>query len=146
MKKWLLLLFLAPAFSFAGELNWLTDLDQAKAVAKKENKTILINFSGSDWCGWCKRLDREVFSKEAFSEFAEKNLVLVMLDFPKYKKQSEEVRVSNEKLAQKYRVEGFPTILLVDADEKLLLTTGYRAGGPESYVKHLKAKIENPSS
>ncbi len=123
---------------FAGDLSWETDFEAAKARAVKEHKTILMNFTGSDWCGWCKRLDREVFSQEAFQSFATANLVLVKIDFPKYVKQSEEEKNRNWKLAERYGVSGFPAILLVDAAGAEKLRTGYIGGGPEQYVQHLK--------
>ena len=139
MKR-LLLTLLAASFSvsaFAGELTWYTDLEKAKNVAASQGKTILLNFTGSDWCGWCKKLDREVFSKATFQDFADEKLVLVKLDFPKYKKQPAETRNANRKTLEKFGVRGFPTILLVSAEESLLLETGYVPGGAASYVKHL---------
>lgn len=139
MKR-ITVIFLAAFLSvaaFAGDLNWYTDMETAKTAAKDQGKTMLLNFTGSDWCGWCKRLNREVFSKEEFKKFADENLILVMLDFPKYKKQSDQTRRANQTVLEKYGVRGFPTILLVNADEKLLLQTGYRRGGVTSYVEHL---------
>ena len=132
-----LISFLASP-SFASGLNWLTDFEKAKAQAREENKKILINFTGSDWCGWCKRLAREVFDKEGFSKFASDELVLLFVDFPRYKAISAGQREVNQKLANHYRIAGFPTILLVDENEKVLLKTGYRAGGYEKYIHHLK--------
>lgn len=139
MKKMLgiLGLFLCLG-AIAGDLSWETDFEAAKARAAKEKKTILMNFTGSDWCGWCKRLDREVFSQEAFQNFAASNLILVKIDFPKYVKQTEEVKNRNWKLAERYGVSGFPAILLVDATGTEKLRTGYIGGGPDQYVNHLK--------
>jgi len=145
MKRTLTTLLIA-GFSFAalaGDLQWYTDMDKAKAVAKAEGKTLLLNFTGSDWCGWCKKLDREVFSQSDFEKFANENLVLVELDFPKYKSQSKATRKANEKLLQKYGVRGFPTILLVSSQDDLLLRTGYKAGGAEKYVSFLAENIPN---
>lgn len=127
--------------AFAGELNWYTDMEKAKADAASQGKTILVNFTGSDWCGWCKKLDREVFSKPTFQNFADEKLILVKLDFPKYKKQPAETRKANRKTLEKFGVRGFPTILLVNAEESLLLETGYVAGGAETYVKHLSPYV-----
>ena len=84
-------------------LNWKTDLNEALAAAKKENKTILVNFTGSDWCVWCKRLSDEVFSKSEFEDFAEKNLVLVKIDFPKNIEQSNAIKYYNQQLADLIR-------------------------------------------
>lgn len=132
------LVFSLPSFA----QTWETDYDAAVAKAKAENKTILLNFTGSDWCGWCVRLKGEVFSQAEFIEYAEANLILVSLDFPKRKQLSAEEKAQNQALAQKHGIRGFPTILLLNPEEEILLTTGYKAGGPEEYVKHLKEAIE----
>lgn len=145
MKRILMTLMIA-GFSFAlsaGDLQWYTDMNKAREVAKSEGKTLLVNFTGSDWCSWCKRLDREVFSQSDFEKFAQENLVLVELDFPKYKSQSKETRQNNEKLRLKYEVRGFPTILLVSSQDDLILKTGYRPGGAENYVKYLAQSLSD---
>ncbi len=122
--------------------GWMTNFAAAKKLAKKENKPILVDFSGSDWCGWCIKLDKEVFSTKAFKEYAKKNLVLLMLDFPRGKKQAASLKKQNMQLARKYKVQGFPTVLLLNASGKVLATTGYQAGGPEKYIAHLKQLLK----
>jgi thioredoxin-related protein len=117
--------------------TWLTDLDEAKKVAAKEKKDILVDFTGSDWCGWCIKLKKEVFDLPAF-EAATKKFVLVELDFPNKKPQSDEVKTKNRAAQQKYGITGFPTILLMDAQGEVYARTGYKAGGPEKYVSHLQ--------
>ena len=119
-------------------LNWKTDLNQALATAKKENKVVLINFTGSDWCQWCKRLSDEVFSKKEFENFADKNLVLVKVDFPRNIEQSNATKYYNQQLANMYGVEGFPTIILLDKNGRGLLKTGYMQGGVENYIQQLE--------
>lgn len=119
-------------------LNWLTNMEKAATIAKDSDKPILINFTGSDWCGWCIRLTNEVFAKDSFKKYADENLVLVKLDFPSKIKQTDETKAYNEKWLQKFGVRGFPTILLVDKDFNLINKTGYQQGGPEAYIKHLK--------
>src|ERR1035437_10549951 len=89
----------------AAELNWLTDRPKAQAQAKTENKLVLIDFAGSDWCGWCIKLDKDTFSKPEFADYAKKNLVLVQLDFPNKKPQSDELKKANAALQKKYRSE-----------------------------------------
>ena len=121
--------------------GWMTDYEAAKEKAEQTGKPLLLDFTGSDWCGWCIRLDREVFSKEAFKQYAKEALILVELDFPKRKKQSESVKKQNEALAKKYRVRGFPTIILLSPEGDMIGKTGYRPGGPESYVAHLKEML-----
>jgi protein disulfide-isomerase len=119
-------------------LNWKTDLNDALAVAKKENKVVLVNFTGSDWCVWCKRLSNEVFSKSEFEDFAEKNLVLVKIDFPRNIQQSNATKYYNQQLADMYGVEGFPTVILLDKNGRGLLKTGYVQGGVDNYIQQLR--------
>ncbi len=127
--------------SSAGNLNWNDNLEKAVEQAKKENKAVLVNFTGSDWCIWCKRLSAEVFQQKEFEEYAKKSLVLVMLDFPKDIQQSQETKEYNNKLAQKYGIQGFPTILLIDSQGNLVAQTGYQPGGAAKYVEHLKSYL-----
>jgi len=120
------------------EMVWLTDFQEAQRVAAAEKRPILVDFSGSDWCGWCIRLDEEVFSQAAFQEYARKNLVLFVADFPRGKELPEKLQAQNEELAKKYGIRGFPTVLLLDAAGGVTAQTGYRAGGAEAYVTHLR--------
>ena len=122
-------------------LNWENNLEQAIAQAKKENKAVLVNFTGSDWCIWCKRLSTEVFQQKEFKDYADKSLVLVMLDFPRDKQQTPETKNYNNGLAQKYGIQGFPTILIFNNQGKLVAQTGYQPGGPEKYVQHIKSYL-----
>lgn len=130
---------LAGAGLRAADGQWMTDFEAAQAKAAAENKLMLVDFTGSDWCFWCKRLDAEVLSQAEFQEYAAKNFVLVKLDFPRNQSaQPVEVREQNQRLLARYEVEGFPTIFLMDANGKPLAQTGYRRGGVEAYVEHLK--------
>lgn len=122
-------------------IEWMTDYDAAVAKAKKEKKDLLLNFTGSDWCGWCKKLSGEVFVHESFAKFANKNLVCVTVDFPRRKKISPEESQQNKELAGRYGIQGFPTIIILDKNEKPLLRTGYQAGGPEKYIEHLQPHL-----
>lgn len=121
---------------------WLTDYAAAKKLAAEKKLPILIDFSGSDWCGWCMKLENEVFSKEAFKAYAKDNLVLMLADFPQAKPQDEAVKAQNEKLQKEFAVEGYPTVILVDAEGKKIGQTGYQAGGPEKYVEALKELLK----
>lgn len=143
MKKLLALCTFAllSATLFAGELSWETSFEKAKKLASQENKAILINFTGSDWCGWCKRLDREVFRKDSFSDFVDEELVLLKVDFPRYNPLPVAQQKANRDLANRFGVRGFPAIFLVDKNGKVLLETGYQAGGADSYISHLKPHI-----
>ncbi|MCU0445523.1 MAG: thioredoxin family protein [Microscillaceae bacterium] len=124
------------------ELYWETNFELAVKDAKKSDKKLLVNFTGSDWCGWCKKLDADVFSKPEFAEYAKENLVLVKLDFPKRKQLPQAEQEQNLKLARKYKVKGFPAILIMDADENVILETGYQYGGVNKYIEHLEAAIQ----
>ena len=120
------------------ELNWLTDYNAALKQAGNERKLILIDFTGSDWCGWCIRLKGEVFDKPEFAAFANANLVLIEVDFPRRKAQTEQQRVNNFVLQNKYRVEGYPTIIIATADGRQVARMGYQPGGPKAFIDSLK--------
>lgn len=122
--------------------NWLTDFAAAKATAEAEGKPMLLEFTGSDWCIWCIRLNDEVFSREAFVDYADTSLVLVKLDFPQREAQSEELAKQNGALAEKYGIQGFPTILLLSPGGEEIARTGYQRGGPEAYVAHLEKLLK----
>jgi len=119
--------------------GWTDDFEAAKEQAKKEDKMLLVDFSGSDWCGWCKKLDREVFAQPEFLKGVKKDFVLVMIDSPRDKSLlSEKASKQNPELQKKYRISGYPTVLIMDAAGEVLDKTGYRNGGAKAYVKYLK--------
>ena len=120
----------------AADAVWLTDLDEGMKVAKAEKKAILVDFTGSDWCGWCIRLKKEVFDQKAF-EVAAKDFVFVELDYPRGKKQDPAVKAKNDALAKQFNIQGFPTILLMNAKGQVFASTGYEEGGPANYLKSL---------
>ena len=118
----ILLTFLLSSFLTSSSL-WLSNIDQAKKEATESHKNILVNFSGSDWCGPCIRMHKEIFESEAFTKYAPDNLVLVNADFPRLKKNmlSKEQQKQNDALADKYNTDGaFPLTLLLDADGKVI--------------------------
>ncbi len=122
----------------AADLEWHTDLAKAQAKAKAENKRVMIDFTGSDWCGFCIKLHKEVFATPEFAEYAKKNLVLVEIDFPRSKPQSAEVKAANKKLQDQYKVGGFPTLVVLDgAGKKLGEIVGYGGGGPKAVIAKL---------
>lgn len=136
------LLALAMA-AVAGE-KWLTSWDEAVKLSKKTGKPILADFTGSDWCGWCIRLKKEVFDTAAFDKWAKQNVILLELDFPNSKPQSAALKKQNADLAKKYSIEGYPTILFLDAGGKVLGRSGYREGGPDAWTKHASGLIKKP--
>ncbi|MPM60367.1 Disulfide bond reductase DsbH [bioreactor metagenome] len=120
----------------------MTDFELALSQAKVNQKTIMLSFSGSDWCTWCMKLEHEVFSRPEFQEWAKSRVILLKVDFPQTVKLKEEEQRRNEQLAQQYHVEGFPTVLLVDADGRELARTGYKPGGVAAYVEHLNSLLK----
>jgi protein disulfide-isomerase len=123
----------------AADLNWGTDLPKALAQAKAEKKMVLLDFTGSDWCGWCIKFDKDTLSKDKFAEYAKTHLELVMVDFPNKKPQSEALKAANKALGEKYNVDGYPTFILLNADGKEIgRQSGYLAGGPEAFIARLE--------
>ncbi len=125
-----------------GDELWQTDFHAAKDKAKADNKLLLVDFTGSDWCPWCKKLHEEVFEKDAFKDEAPKRFVLVELDFPRQKKLPGQLKAQNDKLAAQYKIHGYPTVLLIDAEGQVVAHTGYMPGGPDKYVKQLVGFVE----
>jgi len=126
---------LSPA---RADLNWLTNFQKAQEEARASNKLLLINFTGSDWCPWCIRLEREVFSKPEFAIYARENLVLLMADFPRAKALTREVRQQNSQLAERFRIQGFPTIVVLNGEGKAVGELFYVPGGPAAFIAELK--------
>jgi protein disulfide-isomerase len=123
-------------------LVWLDDFEVAKQTAGEKNLPILVDFTGSDWCIWCQKLDKEVFTQPEFAAYAKDNLVLVKMDFPKsFRDLPPDVQQKRETLRQQFRIEGFPTIMLLKADGTEIAKTGYQEGGAASYVTHLKGLL-----
>lgn len=120
------------------ELNWTTDYVQALSDAKSSGAKVFLFFTGSDWCGWCMRLDGEILATEAFKAYADRNLILVKLDFPRRAALSEELKTQNEQLARKHRVTGFPTVVVLNSQGKRVGRLGYQEGGPGPFVAALE--------
>ena len=150
MKKLILTLLLLATVTARAELTWLTDLDEAKKVATKENKKLLVDFTGSDWCGYCIKLHKEVFDTPEFEKFA-KDYVLVELDFPKRKEQPAAEKAKNQAAQKKYGVNGFPTVIIMNTSGKVLnRAEGYSPdSGPSAYLPQLGApaakKVKAPT-
>jgi protein disulfide-isomerase len=134
----LTVIFLGASFAKAAELAWETDFAKASAAAAQQHKYMLLDFTGSDWCPWCIKMDKEVFNQPQFSDFAGKNLVLVKLDFPRRAAQSAAEKSQNEGLAKKFGIEGFPTYILLDSNGKeVRRQVGYLEGGPTTFIDWL---------
>ena len=137
----LLITFSLNGFAQQKSLEWHTDVNKAINMSVQSGKPLLFFFTGSDWCGWCKRLQREVFFKPEFAVWVNKNVVLVELDFPRRTKLSEELQKQNRNLQQMFRVRGYPTIWFVTPEIKeskvnfaKLGSQGYVAGGPNAWI------------
>lgn len=141
--KFLLTLLLAS--SITGSSLWMSNMDQAKTEATKSHKNILLNFSGSDWCGPCIRMHKEIFDSQVFEKYAEQNLVLVNADFPRLKKNqlSKEQSKQNDALADKYNPGGkFPYTVLLDANGKVLKSwEGFPNTTPENFTNDVNSVV-----
>lgn len=137
------LFVMAILMSFAGgclaqEAQWTTDYEKALEKAKGENKVVLLDFTGSDWCGWCMKMKDETLGQAQFKHYARKNLVLVEVDFPKQKTLPAPLKEKNEQLKKKFNVHGYPSFVLVDKDGKELgRQVGYLQGGPAAFIAKL---------
>ena len=120
--------------------GWTTDLNKALEKAKAENKSVLVEFTGSDWCPPCIAMRKNVFSKKEFVTAASKKFILVELDFPKGDK---DLKEKNQPLAEQYKIEGFPTVVLLGADGKEF-TRFFASQFPktEDFLKHLDEALE----
>jgi thioredoxin-related protein len=144
MKKILITLFLVVGSMTmqAQDLVWHNDVKKAMEVSKKTKKPLMLFFTGSDWCGWCMRLQKEVFKTPEFTKWAKDNVVLVELDFPRRTPQQPEIQQQNAQLQQTFQVQGYPTVWFVNAtmnkDKQVnfdkLGSTGYVAGGPAPWL------------
>ena len=153
MKKSLFLLFfiLFSVCSQAQELTWHTDVSKAADIAIKEKKPLLLFFTGSDWCGWCIRLQKEVLKTTEFAKWATENVVLVELDFPRNTPQDANLKAQNQQLMQMLQVRGFPTLYFVTptktTDNKVNLNNfgsqGYIAGGPTVWLESANQIMKN---
>jgi protein disulfide-isomerase len=146
MKKITLLLLMCCALFQvrAAEQAWLTDVPKAVAQAKAENKVVLLDFTGSDWCSWCIKFKKEALDAQDFKDYAAKNLVLVELDFPHKTPQSEALKQANQALAEKYNVSGFPTFVALNKDGKEIgRQVGYDTGGAAAFIAKLNGFKKN---
>ena len=117
--------------------GWGDDYEKGLAQAKAEKKLLVLDFTGSDWCGWCIKLDKEVFSKKEFKDYAKDNLVLVEVDFPQTKKLAKKVKDQNDKLQAQYGIKGYPTIVVLNGEGKKVGELGYQEGGPGPFTAKL---------
>ena len=136
IKKFAIALISAASIGLASAGEFKTDFKAAQSEAAKSNKSLLVIFTGSDWCLPCKELHKNVFSKNEFIKGAEKKFVIVELDYPRKKKLPDALKEQNMALAKKYKVAGFPTVLLMDAKGKVFkkVDQGRTAKTPKAYL------------
>lgn len=127
-----------PAIGGEGE-GWLTNFADAKKQAKEQNKRVFMLFTGSDWCPYCKTWNKELFSQQEFKNYAKANLVLLYVDFPDKKPISKAQLRANEVLQDKYKIEGYPTAVILNADAKKIGQMEYTEGGFTPFLSKLKA-------
>src|SRR6267154_1770412 len=140
IKIWsigLLALVLAAHPMFAAEVEWFTDINVAMAKARAENKFVMLDFTGSDWCGPCKKLKSDVFDQPEFAEFANVNFVMVEVDFPRNKPQTPLQQQMNQQLAELFQIKGYPTIIVLNSAGDRVGAEGYLGyveGGPKAFI------------
>ncbi len=135
-------LVLTAATVFAAGEGWGTDAKAAQAQAKKDGKFVLLDFTGSDWCPPCVQLHKNVLDTADFKEFAKKSLVLVELDFPRKKAQAEALKKANQTLSEKYKIEGFPTLIVLNGDgRELWRQVGYGGDSAKAVVGQIEKAI-----
>ena len=145
MKKILFLLLTVFSISCSLVSNseeptklWLTDVNQALELSKETGKPIFAFFTGKEWCSWCKKLERQILSKEDFISYAKENLILLELDFPRGKRNLPQEQIN---LARKFRIQGYPTVIVMDGETNLLGQTGYENLTAQQYVDNVKKMI-----
>jgi protein disulfide-isomerase len=155
MKKFLILLFFIFGSQMAKsqELVWHTNVKEAITISEKAKKPLLMFFTGSDWCGWCIRLQKEVLKTPEFQKWANENVILVELDYPRRTPQAPEIKTQNNELQQAFGIQGFPTVYFVNGktvEGKVnfegIGSTGYVAGGPAAWLSVANQILSNKKS
>ena len=127
-----------------GAGKWHTTWDAAASESRSSGKPILINFTGSDWCGWCVRLKKEVFDTDTFNSWASSKVVLLEIDFPRKKAQSASIKAANSALATKFGVAGYPSIFFSNAKgDKIGTRLGYMEGGPSAWTRQAELMMRS---
>lgn len=121
-------------------INWVTDIDEALKMSKKKDKPVFAFFTGKEWCGWCKRLVREVMDKPEFIEYVNKNYIMLELDFPRRDRSKITPQMVN--LAREMKVSGYPTVIMMDHKKNVYGRTGYKKVSPTDYIMHLEAMMQ----
>lgn len=135
MKNWLAVLLSLSCWAWAWGEGWLLDWEQARQLSQSSRRPVMMEFTGSDWCGWCTRLREEVLDTPRFKEWANTRVILLEVDLPMFTRQEEPRRRQNEALAKKFQVDTFPTVIFLDDKGQEIGRLEYLEGGPEPWVK-----------
>jgi protein disulfide-isomerase len=155
MKQFASLLFmsfLAMTFQASAEvgqgsrIDWMTNYESAVNLSQSSSKPILLFFTGSDWCSWCKKLEEEVLNTPEFAQDAADKFIFVKLDFPINGSLAPDLTAQNKQLQKKFDVRSFPTIVVINSKQQRIGVTGYRPGGGRSYASHLSKMVTDYSS
>ena len=123
---------------YSDETVWLTDFELAKQKSEEEQLPMLVNFTGSDWCPYCKKLEKEVFSQPEFANYVKENFILLKIDFPQNHPLASDILNLRKELAEKYKIKEFPAVVFLSKNGEFILKTGYREGGVNAYISFLK--------
>lgn len=143
-----LMLFVVSCFSsaYAKEIKWYDNYEAASQASRDQSKPMVLFFTGSDWCGWCHKLESESLDTKEFSDAVGDKFIFVKLDYPMKRKLDEKTTASNQELKKRYDVRGFPTLIILDRNQKQIGVTGYKAGGGRQYGEHLNSMIQGHSA
>ncbi|HEX4083312.1 MAG TPA: thioredoxin family protein [Chthoniobacteraceae bacterium] len=143
---WIAVALLIGTVLHADEPLWTDNYQKAVERAQTEGKALLLDFNGSDWCGWCIKMRKETLDQPQFKDYAKNNLVLVDVDFPARKPQTQMVKEQNQKLKQQYQVQGYPDLILVSKGGRVLdRVDGYMAGGPSAFIAEIQKHYHGAS-
>ncbi|MFW5843986.1 MAG: thioredoxin family protein [Spirochaetota bacterium] len=148
MKRLIILLsilLIAGSVSALDIYTWDTNLESAQAVADVEGKHLFVYFAGSDWCGWCDRFHKEILTTSRFESYLDESFVPVLIDFPRGIEQTEQLKADNQALAQRMGIEGFPTVVFLDAQGTEIGRLGHLPGGPNNYISEVRSIIKADS-
>lgn len=123
--------------------EWVSNYEDAIEQSRATSKPVVLFFTGSDWCGWCHKLEKEVLNTPEFASLAGGEFIFVTLDFPLYKPTDPKVTETNKRLQKKFDVKGFPTLVIIDKNEQQIGTVGYRPGGAKAYAEHLIQMVKD---
>ncbi len=136
----------APSDGRSGRIKWLTNYDEATQLASKSSKPIILFFTGSDWCSWCIKLEDEVLNTPEFADAVGDKFYFVKLDFPLNRQLPQDITSQNKRLQKQFMINGFPTLVLLDAQQRQIGTAGYRPGGGKQYAQFLLKLVEDQNA